>query len=196
MERNRIIRVNLMKGKQRREPARKRKPAKPGKIDAEKKNLLLVGIFVMVGVVASLAWDYTLLKQSRSLQSVLQREKRELAILNKRKALAAKIKKELEELRNKERIIKQIIAEAHMPLRVLKKIEEAMPEEVWLEKFSLNSKKISLVGYALNDDVLANFVERLLKEKELVAKVSVRRYERKIINGVPVKQFWGEVVIR
>ncbi len=202
MSKPRIIRINLRRDIKK-EPVRKKRFTgfkRPHwdikvKVDVQNPYFPLV-FFLLLGVVVALVWDYRLLKEKKRLQALVDRKRQELVLLRKKVKAVAKIKKELDELESKRRIIKAIIEEAHKPLKVIKSFEKAMPDEVWLVWMRLDDKKISFRGYALNDDVLADFLENLQKQKDLIASVRVGRYEKAKVNSVDVKRFSGTVVLR
>ncbi|WP_158508708.1 PilN domain-containing protein [Thermosulfidibacter takaii] len=181
--------------KTKKEEKKPKKPPSPSKFSLDRQKIIII-VALILGVLVSLALDYSLLKSKKQLQVVLKKKKKELAILEKRKKIAEAIKKELVDLEKKEKIIKQIIKEAHLPLKVLLTIQKSMPNEVWLDKLNLDNKRIKITGYALNDEVLAAFVERLMEKKDLVVSVRVSRYEKVTVNKVPVKKFVGEVIIK
>ncbi len=190
MRQRRIIRINLM---DRKAPSEKGKPSP--KREPKAIPNVVYALPIVAALLISLVWDYTLLKQKGELSAVRNRKKMELTLLEKKTKLLKKMKRELVELEDRKRIIKQIIKEAHLPLKVIKAIQEAMPEDVWLTSFDMNGKNIKMNGYALNDDALADFVENLQKS-EFVASVQVSRYEKKEVNGVRVRRFVGGVKLK
>lgn len=178
---------------------KKKKPKnlpRPSKFSLDRQKIIII-VALILGVLVSLALDYSLLKSKKQLQVVLKKEeKKSWRFWKREKKIAEAIKKELVDLEKKEKIIKQIIKEAHLPLKVLLTIQKSMPNEVWLDKLNLDNKRIKITGYALNDEVLAAFVERLMEKKDLVVSVRVSRYEKVTVNKVPVKKFVGEVIIK
>ncbi len=195
MERRpKIIRINLMRGGQEREPTPKKKAPKRISIDTKNANLLAVAMLA-ISIMVSAAWDYTLISKERRLQSIKNKKQRELSLLEAKTKRLKKIEAELKALREKKRIIGRIVKEAHIPLKVMRSLQRAMPDEVWLSGLSLNDKRIEMKGYSINDEALADFVERLQKEK-LISSVSISRYEKTKVNDVTVRRFTGGIRIR
>ncbi len=184
-----LIKINLIE--RHRERKKVKKPSLP-----KAPSFMPVVVLLLVGVLIVCVWDYRLLSQKSHLEAKIREKRRVLNLLRAKAKEVSSIEKELKELRAKKSIIQEIIRQAHLPLKVILAIQNSMPEDVWLNSFNLKGKKIYMKGYALNDDSLADFVERLLEQKKLIGSVSVKRYEKTKINGVEAKRFVGEVLLK
>ncbi len=155
---------------------------------------ILVGL--LVGVLALGIWDYRLASQKAVVKAALERRKTEVALLKRKVGDLQRVENELKQLKQKKKIIEELIRRAHRPLKIILAVQDSMPEEVWVSDFKLMGNRISMKGYALNDDVLADFVEKLQEQKSYVSAVRVSRYEGTTVNGVKVRRFYAEVLLK
>ena len=85
----------------------------------------------------------------------------ELAKLDEQTKEARDLDKKQAELRTKLQVIKDLDAKRVGPARVLLDLSRAIPEKLWLEEFSESKGVATLVGWALDNQTVADFMRQL-----------------------------------
>ena len=120
-------------------------------------------------------------RQKKDLEQRIQYVQEELKELQKYK----EAKKELE---TKLQIIERLEKGKMMVVQLLDGIGETIPEKMWLQDLGLKGGKLSMEGYAVDNETIAAFMKKLERTKSFQT-VELVLTEKKEVEGVGMKHF-------
>ncbi len=154
-----MIRINLLpEGK----PTKKKKGVSALGA-AGQLNVVLLGLFIAIGLVAiGIRW-FVLNSEIKALDVKIQDAQAEVtrlqAILNEVKEFEAQKAR----LTKKVEIINKLQQNQKGPVRLMEEVSKALPDLLWLDRMEYKGSSIGLTGYAQNQTAVAFFVENLRK---------------------------------
>ena len=160
-----MIRINLL-------PVRAAK-----KKESVRFQLTIAGLVTFLVLAVSLAVYFTARGEASSLATDISRGNEELVQLKKKIGELSKIKAQKKIVEDKLAIIAELEAARTGPTELFLMIGEAIPEKAWLKSFGEHGGRVTLKGYAATDEVVAEFMRRLQKNKRL------RRVELEIVKS-------------
>lgn len=164
-----MIRINLL-------PVRAAK-----KKETVKMQLTLAGIVTCVVFAVSIIVYLTVRSEASSLQDNISRGQLEIVDLKKKIGELSKIKEQKKIVEEKLAIINNLEAARTGPSKLFRAISGAIPERAWLASLKEDAVAITIKGYAVSDEVVADFMRGLQRHKELgrveldVAQRSIER---------------------
>ncbi len=144
-----MIRINLIRGK--------RKKKREFKVES---LYLLVPVLVLVGVFFFHQW---FARRTEALQVDVQKARARIETLKKEIGEVEKFQARKAELRKKVDIISSLQAGRVGPVKILDAISSATPENSWIEKLTLAGDRVTVDGIAMNNTVVADFMNALSK---------------------------------
>ncbi|RMG59688.1 MAG: hypothetical protein D6713_04880 [Deltaproteobacteria bacterium] len=170
-----MIRINLIRVKK-----KKRK-----KIPAD----MLVLIFLIIFVIGLFSFHRTVLvSRANELRSEVARANREIARLKKQIGEVEKFKKKKEELQKKVDIVAKLQKGRQAPVVVLDALARAVPEKAWLTSLKYTGASLKLKGYALNNYVIADFMNNLGSSGRF-GDIDLKSAVRKSVKGIELMEF-------
>jgi len=165
-------------------------PVRQLKKRAKAKKQLLGMLVLFVIVIACLAVTEVL--QTQKIQGL----ETDISALNKKKASfkptldkIAKLKKDREELARKTDIIEKLKTDSSLTVRVLDEVATKVDKQrMWLESLQHADTSLSLVGVALDNQTVAQFMDNL-KTSPFVQDVTLTSSAQKIVSGRNLKSF-------
>jgi Tfp pilus assembly protein PilN len=118
--------------------------------------IVLVLLFLLIGLVH---WVYV--DRSRKLQSDIRHSQAELEKLRALKQQIQKYKVGIKILEKKLAVINQLNKNKGRPVRILDELSTRMPDKVCLRSLKKSGAQVELKGWALTDEVIANFMTNL-----------------------------------
>ncbi len=146
-----MIRINLIRGK--------RKKKREFNLES---LYLLVPVLVLVGVFLI---HQSLSRKVETLESDIRKATARIELLKKEIGEVEKFKARKAELQKKVDIISNLQKGRVGPVGVLDAISSATPENSWIEKLTLQGSNVSLEGVAMNNTVVADFMNALTANK-------------------------------
>ncbi|MDF1590901.1 MAG: PilN domain-containing protein [Desulfobacterales bacterium] len=151
-----------------------------------------LSIFVLMFAFTAVTLVYyngTLNDKLTTLETEIEAKKRELATYKKDIQEIQQIKKRLEDLQNKTRIINQLNVNREVPLSFLDSINELIIEKrMWLTNLRLTGRSVSIKGIALDNKTVADFMTRLEKSK-LYTNINLQTVNQQTILKYNLKSF-------
>jgi len=123
-------------------------------------GFVLLLVFFIIGL---LQWIYV--NQSRELQIQIDGKKLELEKLRSQKKKIAKYKADMKLLEKKLEIIDELKKNKARPVQILDVLSTHMPDKMCLRSLKKEGAKLELKGWALDDEVIANFMTSLQRSK-------------------------------
>ena len=171
-----MIKINLL-------PVRAAK-----KKESARQQLSILALSVIAVVVIALGiYSVTLAKISTAKDEILKSEQ-EIKNLKEKIGEINNIKKFQEEVRKKLGILDQLRQNKTGPATRLAKLSDAVPDKVWLTKYSEDGVNISLAGVAFNEALIAEFMRNLQGSNEF-QNVELLVSEQLDITGLKTKRF-------
>jgi len=151
-----------------------------------------ISIFVLMfalSVVTLIYYNGILNSKITGLETDIKTKKTELATYQKTIKEIQQIKKRLEDLQNKTRIINELNVNREWPLRFLDSINDLIMEKrMWLTSLSLKGGNISIKGIALDNKTVADFMTRL-EDSKLYSNINLQTVNQKTILKYNLKSF-------
>ena len=142
-----MIRINLVRGKR-----KKRRDL----------NFDVLYLLIPLAVAAGLfLFHGTVTARRAELQEGIVKAEADIVRLKREIGEVERFKERKAELQRKVDIISNLQANRKGPVKVFEALSAAIPEKCWVEKLSLDGQKVSLVGVAVNNDTVANFMVAL-----------------------------------
>jgi type IV pilus assembly protein PilN len=111
----------------------------------------------------------------------IKRLKEKIGEINNLKKLQAEVKKKLD-------ILNQLRRDKTGPATRLAKLSDAVPEKLWLTKYTESESNVSLGGVAFNEDLIAEFM-RNLQASNAFTNVELLVSEQLETAGMKAKKF-------
>ncbi|WP_457572289.1 PilN domain-containing protein [Desulfovulcanus sp.] len=143
--------------------------------------LFFLGVMVLlVGVLGTNYWLQARIEKFQALEREKQAEKASLFI---KVARVNKLKKELESVQTKIKIIKEIRQTQNFPIHYIDELISNLPEsKIWFESFNLDKEgRINLRGVALDNQIFAYYVQKLRSSPYIKEVITQRTSRRKIL---------------
>lgn len=148
-----MIRINLLMAR-----AVRRKVGLRKEISISVFVLLLV--FFIIGLLQWIYWN-----QSDALEEQIKDKKVELEKLRALKQQIGKYKANIKLLEKKLEIINELKKNKGRPVRILDELSTHMPDKMCLRTLKKKGAQLELGGWALSDEVIANFMTNLQRSK-------------------------------
>ncbi len=140
--------------------------------------LLAIGIAVFTVLQTKII---TAKKEIESSEKELQQLKTKIGEIENIKKLQDEVKKKLD-------VLNQLRRDKAGPANRLAKLSEAVPDKLWLTKYTENGNNVSLAGIAYTEDLIAEFM-RKLQATDNFTNVELLVSQQTEVNGVKAKQF-------
>ncbi len=150
-----MIRINLL-------PVRAAK-----KKESVRFQLTVAGLITFMVLAVSFAVYFSAKSEASALSAELKRGQDELVLLKKKIGELSKIKAQKKIVEDKLDVIKKLEAARTGPAELFDMISESIPDKAWLNSFKDQGPKVILQGYAASDEVVAEFMRRLQRNKRL-----------------------------
>jgi type IV pilus assembly protein PilN len=171
-----MVRINLL-------------PVRTNKKQETAKQQILIFILVVSGclVACAVLYSLTLAKIATTKEEIVKSEK-EISALKVKIGEIDNIKKLQDEVRRKLDVLNQLRKNKTGPAIRLAHICDAVPERVWLTKYTENSESIAMAGVAYNEELIADFMRNLLATGDF-SNVELQFSEQYEVVGVKAKRF-------
>lgn len=131
--------------------------------------------FRMMGQVDSKKSEIT------SVEDEINKLKKEIGEVSRYKKLQSDLKKKLE--------ILQVLKDGRSgPVHLLDELNKALPDKLWLTDFSSNGNKINIVGLAVDENIVANFMETL-GSSPYYANVELKDISQLVKSNIKLQKF-------
>ena len=127
-------------------------------------------------------------RQKMELEQSIQYVQQEINELQKKVGEVEKYKEAKKELETKLRIIEQLQKGKMLVVQLLDGIGETIPEKMWLHKLGFKGGKLSMEGYAVDNETIAAFM-KLLEHTKSFQTVELVLAEKKEVEGIGMKHF-------
>jgi len=127
-------------------------------------------------------------RQKKDLEQRIQYVQQELKELEKKVGEVEKYKDAKKELETKLQIIDRLEKGKMLVVQLLDGIGETIPEKMWLHELGLKGGKLSMEGYAVDNETIAAFMKQLERTKSF-RTVELVLTEKKEVEGVGMKHF-------
>ncbi len=150
---------------------------------------VVVSIFIAIFVIGLFSFHKTVLvSREMRLRKEVQQAQREVAKLKKQIGEVEKFKKKKKELQKKVDIVAKLQKGRNSPVIVMDALARSVPKKAWLTRLKYNGKVLELEGYALNNYVIADFMNNLGASGRF-GGINLKSAERKNVKGIKLMYF-------
>lgn len=171
-----MIKINLL-------PVR----AAKRKETARQQAVILAGSLVLVLLLALGAYSFFLIRINSTKDEIIKAEQE----LTELKTKIGKIK-ELENLKaevtKKLNVLNQLRREKNGPVNRLLTISNAVPDRLWLTRYSESGTTVTLTGVAFTEELIADFMRSIEQSPDFM-NVELVVSEQTMISGMKLKKF-------
>ncbi len=189
MNKAEVVGINLLKREVKRPVARRvgRRPGerRPFSLDRDKAIILALFLVFLLGF-----GGYYLKLEStiKAKERILVEKKTELKKLEKVYTRIKLLEARKQELQRMVKVIENLSSGRDRVVRFFEKLEGALPENSWLNSLNFKGNEVRLVGYSLEDNGVADFMENLSRV-EGVSRCKLKYIKEVGLAGMKVKQF-------
>jgi len=178
-----MIRINLL-------PQQSR-----SKVSNAVKQMTLISVVVVLALVGVLGANFWLGGKVSGLEDKKASLKREHKRLEIRVSKVKDLQKEVDALRDKIAVIRDIRKRQGLPVIYINQIVRALPtSKIWFESFNLESNgRISISGVAMDNQSFAGYV-RDLRQASHIREVITQQTSRKVVRGYDLVGFQCRIV--
>jgi type IV pilus assembly protein PilN len=171
-----MVRINLL-------------PVRTTKKKETAKQQIAIFILSLCGVIVACAVIYmvTLAKISATKEEI-RRSEEEIKALKVKIGEIDNLKKLQAEVRKKLDILNQLRRGKTGPASRLARLSDAVPDKLWLTKYSEKETNITISGVAYSEDLIADFMRNLMASGDF-ASVELQVSEQFEVVGVKAKKF-------
>jgi len=141
-------------------------------------GVLLVGLSLYALQYTKIASTKTQIENS---ENELKSLKSKIGTIDNIKKLQADVKKKLD-------VLNQLRREKTGPAARLAALSDAVPEKLWLTKYTENGGNVTVSGYALTEELIAVFMKNL-QASGAFSNVELQVSEQADVGGLKVKRF-------
>jgi type IV pilus assembly protein PilN len=171
-----MIRINLLPVK-----ASKKK-------ETAQQSLAVLGISVVaVALIGFAIYSMTVVK-IRSAQDNIRKSEDELKVLKAKIGEIDNIKKLQDEVKKKLDVLSRLRKERTGPANRLAKISDAVPDKLWLTRYSESGEMLALSGIAYTEDLIAEFIRNMQATQEF-GNIELIVSEQVDVGGIKAKRF-------
>jgi type IV pilus assembly protein PilN len=171
-----MIRINLLSD---REAIRK-------ETTRQQVSIFILSICLVVVILGGIQFYQQ--RQKRELDQRIDYVQQELRELKKKVGEVEKYKEAKKELETKLAIIARLEKGKMLVVHLLDGIGATIPERMWLEELGLKGDKLSMEGYAIDNETIAAFMKKLERTHSF-RNVELVLTEKKEVEGVGMKHF-------
>jgi type IV pilus assembly protein PilN len=177
-----MIRINLLSD---REAIRK-------ETTRQQVSIFILTICLMVVILGGI--QFYQYQQKKDLREQIQDVEQALKELEKKVGEVERYKEAKMELETKLQIIEQLQKGKLLVVQLLDGIGETIPEKMWLDELGLKGVKVSIKGYAVDNETIAAFMKELQRMKAF-QNVELLWTEKKEVEGIGMKHFSMEAIL-
>ncbi len=132
--------------------------------EEERESKLNTGAAVGVGVITVVIIGFLYMTQSQTLaktKNTLNEKKAKKVQLKDVENTLRELEKTQKDLSNKVSLISQLKLRQESTVKMMDEVSNALPEWVWLTSLGFSGNQVRLSGKALNNNLIANFINNL-----------------------------------
>jgi type IV pilus assembly protein PilN len=148
--------------------------------------ILILFLVVTVAIMGGI-YSYLLGKISSTKAAITQAES-EIQQLKAKIGQIENLKKLEEEVRKKLDVLTQLRVGKTGPVKRLAALSDAVPDKVWLTRYTENGESVSIGGIAYTEELIADFM-RNLEASQQYYQVELLVSEQVDVSGVKAKRF-------
>jgi type IV pilus assembly protein PilN len=149
-------------------------------------TLLIVFLAVTIVIMGGIQWY--LLSVIHFTKNSITKAEEDISQLKSKIGQIENIKKLQADVRKKLDVLKQLRAGKSGPVERLAALSDAVPDKVWLTKYSETGEVISIGGIAYTEELIADFMGKLETSKQY-HQVELLVSEQMDLAGIKVKRF-------
>ncbi|MBW2038870.1 MAG: PilN domain-containing protein [Deltaproteobacteria bacterium] len=149
-------------------------------------SIFILTLFLVFVVIFYLKWNVN--QRERHVDAQLKLVKEEILKLNKVVGEIDKLKKRKAKLQQKLSVIKDLEKGRLSAVYILDELSQRIPEKMWIEALDKTGKNLKIVGLALDNETIANFMT-LLERSRYFGGVELEVTEQFQRGGLKLKKF-------
>lgn len=166
----------------------------------EQKTLIVKVVIILVPLVLLYFYESsqieTLNQQVTQLRAKSMEMDTQLEKLKTVEATVVEIEKQKKELEEKLGVVESIFGLRNAKLQAITALQEAIPDELWLEKISYSGRKGEIVGYAPNLELSQRYLEMIAVNKAIFTGVSSKTLKQVQLGNSKYYKFDIELEVR
>ncbi len=149
-------------------------------------SIFILTLLLIFVVIAYLKWNIN--QREQYLDTQLRLVKEEIIKLNKVVGEIDRLKKRKAKLQKKLSVIKDLEKGRLSAVYILDELSQRIPEKVWIETLDKKGKSVKIVGVALDNETIANFMT-MLERSRYFGRVELEVTEQFKRGGLKLKKF-------
>ena len=172
-----MIRINLL-------PVRAAKKKESVRFQLTVAGLATFFVLALMSVFYLTVWS-----DANGLKADIEKSQQELNTLKTKIGELSRIKQQKQVVEEKLAIIRKLESQRTGPVEIFRKLSESTPKHAWLQSLNDRGQVITLVGYAADDEVVAEFMRALQAQDLGSVELEVAQRGLEAESGVDVVNF-------
>lgn len=159
-------------------------------VDLTKLNYKFLVLAIVIKVMAPGTYEDTFTEKKKNLNSLIDKEKQEIAKIKKEEKRLKELKEQIEafkertkELEKRSVQVEKILKIKTNPNKLLEKVARSLPEDVWMKTIGIKNKRLTLIGLSVSYQSIGVLIEKLRESPffdERLKESSQKNIERQL----------------
>ena len=149
-------------------------------------SVFILILFLLFAFVAYLKWNLN--QREARITAQIQATKEEIVKLNKQVGEVDRLKESKARLQQKLAVVDRLERGRLSAAHILDELSQKIPEKIWLESLQKTGESLKIVGIALDNETIANFMT-VLERSEYFSGIELEVTEQITQTGLKLKKF-------
>ena len=165
----------------------------PKKVEKRKENVRLqIWMFILALTVVFAICYFMYSRQAseiRRLENTLTQKMEIRSLFEQSKKQLKELSDKQQELENRRTVIRNLVTKRNVPIRILDALSQTLiPEKLWLVKVAEQGTTMSLEGFALDNQTIAQYL-KVLEDMPLFANVQLELSQQQVLADIKLQKF-------
>lgn len=156
--------------------------------ETAKQEIIIASLILTMLVLAMAGVQWYLITRVTTTKGAITQAEQEIQLLKAKIGEIENLKKLQDEVRKKLDVLNQLRAGKTGPVRRLAALSGAVPDKVWLTKYSESGDALSISGIAYTEELIAEFMRNLEASRQY-RQVELQVSEQVELSGIKAKRF-------
>ena len=165
----------------------------PKKVEKKKENVRLQIWMFILALTVVFAICYIMYSRQaseiRRLENTLTQKMEIRSLFEQSKKQLKELSDKQQELENRRTVIRNLVTKRNVPIRILDALSQTLiPEKLWLVKVAEQGTTMSLEGFALDNQTIAQYL-KVLEDMPLFANVQLELSQQQVLADIKLQKF-------
>lgn len=165
----------------------------PKKVEKKKENVRLQIWMFILGLTVVFAVCYVMYSRQsseiRKMENTLAQKIEIRSQFEQTRKQLNELSEKQKELENRRAVIRNLVTKRNVPIRILDALSQTLvPEKIWLVKVAEQGAAMTLEGFALDNQTIAQYL-KALEDLPFFANVQLELSQQQVLAGIKLQKF-------